>query len=136
MIIDASVALKAVLPGEAAGLDLGALWRRDLSAPRLLRQEAANILWREVRRKRMDISQARRGFEILCGLPIRILDLDLESAALQLALDLGHPVYDCVYLAMAIRRGDRLLTADAEFLRAVDAHPYLAGQAISFDKLG
>ena len=32
---------------------------------------------------------------------------------------LGHPVYDCVYLALAHRLGATVVTADAQFVRAL-----------------
>ena len=39
--------------------------------------------------------------------------------ALRLAVDLEHPIYDCIYLALAEQVGDELLTADRRFLAAV-----------------
>ena len=45
---------------------------------------------------------------------------------LSLAIDLAHPVSDCVYLALAESLDDALLTADRRFLRAVAATPHEA----------
>ncbi|MDB5439599.1 MAG: Ribonuclease VapC [Caulobacteraceae bacterium] len=42
-------------------------------------------------------------------------------AALQLAAKLGHPVYDCVYLASAIRQNLTVVTADQRFAKVVEA---------------
>jgi predicted nucleic acid-binding protein len=39
-------------------------------------------------------------------------DADLMDEAVALALDNRHPVYDCLYLALAIERREPLLTAD------------------------
>jgi predicted nucleic acid-binding protein len=44
--------------------------------------------------------------------------------ALNLAIELGHPVYDCIYLALAEAMQDELLTADGRLLRAVASTPY------------
>ncbi len=43
----------------------------------------------------------------------------LELRALELALELRHPVYDCVYLALAERLDRKLITADRRFLRGL-----------------
>ena len=39
---------------------------------------------------------------------------DLMAAA-RLALDLGHPIKDCIYLALAMKLGCELLTSDRRF---------------------
>jgi predicted nucleic acid-binding protein len=39
---------------------------------------------------------------------------DMEQAA-SLALDLGHPLKDCIYLALAMKMGCELLTSDLRF---------------------
>ena len=39
-------------------------------------------------------------------------DAALAAPALELARELGHPVYDCVYLALARRRNAPLITLD------------------------
>ena len=40
---------------------------------------------------------------------------DLVDDALALARQIGHPVYDCVYLILAARLGNKMITADAKF---------------------
>ncbi len=41
-----------------------------------------------------------------------------------IAIELDHPAYDCLYLALASERGCRLVTADEHLLRKLDrAHP-------------
>ena len=44
---------------------------------------------------------------------------ELVEDATRLALTLGHPVYDCLYLALAVREKTRLITADRQFARVV-----------------
>jgi predicted nucleic acid-binding protein len=43
---------------------------------------------------------------------------------LELAIDLGLPIYDCIYLALAESADDGFLTADGRFIRALDGTPY------------
>jgi predicted nucleic acid-binding protein len=44
---------------------------------------------------------------------------DLLTPALELSLELRHPVYDCLYLALAQRRGVPLVTADERLISAL-----------------
>jgi predicted nucleic acid-binding protein len=48
---------------------------------------------------------------------------------MDLALALGHPVYDCLYLALAIRENTHVVTADVRFRAMVDRSPVLKGAA-------
>jgi predicted nucleic acid-binding protein len=50
--------------------------------------------------------------------------------AMRMALDLNHAIYDCFYLAAALRRDTRLVTADRLLLARAATHPYLAGRAV------
>ena len=53
-------------------------------------------------------------------MPVRWNDDETVSAgAVRLALALGHPVYDCVYLALAHRIGATVVTADLRFANAL-----------------
>ena len=42
-----------------------------------------------------------------------------------MALELGHPVYDCFYLALAERRRTQLVTADSRLLTRLKGSPFL-----------
>ena len=41
-----------------------------------------------------------------------------------MACALSHPVYDCLYLALAEREGTRLITADQPFVERVAGTPW------------
>nr|WP_209842069.1 type II toxin-antitoxin system VapC family toxin [Rubellimicrobium aerolatum] len=127
MVVDASVALKWLVeePGSEAAL---ALQHQDLAAPALLRIETANVLRTLVARGAAEAAQARDLLGLLQIAPVTIIDPDdaLETRALALALDLNHPVYDCVYLALAERLNRSLITADGRLLRALRGTPHAA----------
>jgi predicted nucleic acid-binding protein len=58
-------------------------------------------------------SEARAAQTGLAGLFTRLVPLQhLQDQALDLALRRGHPVYDCFYIALAMREAVPLLTAD------------------------
>ncbi|MFI4966506.1 MAG: type II toxin-antitoxin system VapC family toxin [Caulobacterales bacterium] len=127
VVVDASVALKWVLdePGKEAA---DALLDEELIAPALWLLEAANALWRRVRRGEISDDEARERLMELYNAPVttRAIEDDLLAAA-DLANALGHPVYDCLYLAVAIRENTYVVTADGRFHAAVDRFPALKG---------
>ena len=127
IVIDASVALKWVLdePGKDAA---DALLDEELIAPSLWLLEAANALWRRAQRGEISGQEAKERLAELYNAPVATSAIaDDLTAAADLANILGHPVYDCLYLAMAIRENTYVVTADARFRAAVDRSPNLEG---------
>lgn len=120
LVVDASVAMKWLVDEDGSEAAF-ALRDRDLAAPALLRIEVANVLRTLVARKAATSGEALDLFTLFQDAPVTIVDQDeaLERRALQLGLDFGHPVYDCVYLALAERMGRVLVTADNRFLKAL-----------------
>lgn len=120
IVIDASVALKWVLdePGSDAA---DALLNEELIAPALWLLEAANALWRRTQRGEITAEEAKERLAELYNAPVTTITIDDDLlAAADLANQLGHPVYDCLYLAMAIRENTYVVTADSRFQAAVD----------------
>jgi predicted nucleic acid-binding protein len=130
IVVDASAAVRWFLP-EAGSDDAQRLLTgaRKLLAPDLIRVEVAGALVRRARLDELTIEQARE----LVAAWVRALTAgavtlvpareDFESAV-ELALRLGHPLADCLYLALALRLGVPLVTADRRFAaRAVAVHP-------------
>lgn len=102
---------------------------RKLLAPDLIRVEVAGALVRRARLDELTIEQARK----LVAAWVRALTAgavtlvpaqeDFEPAV-ELALRLGHPLANCLYLALALRLRVPLVTADSKFAdRAVAVHP-------------
>ena len=127
LVVDASVALKWVVEEEGSEAAL-TLKGRDLAAPSLLRVEAANALRSLAARKAIAPAAALDLLGLLQEAPMALVEPDdaLERRALEIALQLAHPVYDCVYLALAERMGRVLVTADGRLLRAVRATGHAA----------
>ena len=126
LVIDASVALKWVLaePGQAAA---DALLDEDLTAPSLWLLEAANALWRRAQRGELSADEAGERLSELFNAPVTAAPIEDDlSAAAALAQRLGHPVYDCLYLALALREQTQVVTADRRFWTVVQAAPDLA----------
>ena len=120
-VVDASVAVKWLVeePDSDAAQKLVASGE-DLHAPRLMASEVASALWRKARQGQIDRADAGAALAWLPDLPVRWNDDETVSAdAVRLALALDHPVYDCVYLALAHRIGAVMLTADIRFVEAL-----------------
>ena len=118
IVVDASVALKWVLdePGSEAA---AALRDQELIAPALWLAEAANGLWRHARIGDISGDEATVYFSELLKAPVAALPTEPHlERALKLAMEIGHPVYDCIYLALALHHRTHVVTADRRFLFA------------------
>ena len=100
---------------------------RPLAAPALWLVEAANVLWRRVRQNELTLREVEERIGLLSAAPVRVLELqELVPDALRLACELDHPVYDCLYLAAAIRCQGQVITADRRFHAAASHSAGLA----------
>lgn len=113
-VLDASAAVRLILADPAAA-DLaervgGAAL---VLAPELMLTELANTLWKLERADRLNgldpqelLAEARELVDRLEP------DRHLQAEALALACHLNHPVYDCLYLALARREAASLISSD------------------------
>lgn len=117
-MIDASVAVKWCFeePGSEAARSLLLRERAgeiDLVAPDLIGAEVVNAIWRKFRRGQCSAETALEALSLWTeGRPELVPCAPLESPALNLALRLGHPAYDCFYLVAASELSAPLATAD------------------------
>lgn len=123
IVVDASVIVKWFIPEVDAAPAKALLSAADeLIAPELARIEVASALIRKGLRQELtgvDVeSTLRAWFRALADGQIFLLPNadDIEAAA-KLALELQHPLPDCLYLAAAERLGVPLITADRDFAR-------------------
>ncbi len=117
-VVDASVAVKWVVdePGTAEALALRGHVR--LFAPELWVAECANILWKKVHRGELTRKEAAIAGRLLQAADVEFLSSHhLLFQVAQIAMELDHPAYDCLYLALAMEQGCHFVTADAHFLR-------------------
>ena len=90
--------------------------RIHLHAPEFLLVEFANTIWKKKRRG--ELLDAQPYLEELAGLPdIMTLhrDDELVERAISIAMEIDHPIYDCLYLACAETTESELVTADKRF---------------------
>jgi len=133
-VVDASVALKWLVAEEDSAQANRLL--QDgvrLHAPHFLELEIANALWKKVRKKALDPDAA-------VALNKKFLQLDIQwragrwigEQALFLGLLSGRPLYDFPYLMLAARLGCPLVTADRDFVAALEELG-LSGMAVPLE---
>lgn len=123
---------------DEAGSDAAnALRGHDLVTPALLRIEAANVLRTLAAKGAVRADDAGALFDLLQEAPMDMVDPDdaLETHALATALELGHPVYDCLYLALAERLDRTLITTDTRIFKALGASRH-GRRAVDLDTWG
>ena len=126
LVVDASVVAKWFFPEEHS-LESRRLLspRRTLLAPDLIWSEVGNIAWKRVRRREMKAEEAAQLVADLIQMPLHVAPTQgVLALALELAIATDRTVYDCVYLAMAIDRKCRLITADERFVNALAPTPF------------
>jgi len=124
-VVDSSVVVKWFLPETSHERALVLLRRyREQSirllAPALLMVEVGNVFCKRVRRRELIESSAAQAFQLLkINAPAIVDDQALLDDAMALALLGGQTVYDCLYLALALRLECDLITADRKFHSAM-----------------
>ncbi len=121
LVVDASVAVKwfveETLREEAR---LRVKQGHELGSPEFILIETANIAWKKALREEIGKDQART---IVAAIPQYVPTLypssELMDRALELALALNHPVYDCLYLSCADIADGVLITADEKLCEVV-----------------
>jgi predicted nucleic acid-binding protein len=114
-VVDASVGVKWFVPEVHAAE--ARQWRNgpdELHAPAFFFDlEIANILWKKVRRAEVTRADADLILAQIPALPLtRHAEAPLLASAFDLAARTQRTVYDCLYLALAVQLGGRLVTAD------------------------
>lgn len=122
-VVDASIALKWVIPEVLSDrADRVRDGENDILAPDLLLVEVANALWKKTTAGEVTPRDADEAFDLVTRSGIHLHStVPLLPRAMQMARRLVHPVYDCVYLALAEREHAAVVTADQRLLRRLSA---------------
>lgn len=127
-VVDASVALKwfvsEVHEADAQRVQNPAY---QLHVPTLFDVEIGNILWKKIRRGELTRAEADA---VLAKLPLLPLTRHEEAPLLVAAFDLAdqtlRTVYDCLYLALAVKIGAQVVTADQRLYNSLAATKWSA----------
>lgn len=123
IIVDASVAVQWIVEEDTSTLSDALLLRRDLASPDLLLIEVANALRRKVWVGDISLDQAKAGLNLIRD-KTRILKVqpELLDRALEMSHAMYHPIYDCIYLALAEANHAALVTYDQELIERAREH--------------
>lgn len=125
-VVDASVALAWCFADETstyADRVLDRLEVEEAVAPAIWPLEIADGLRTAERRGRIDPSELLRVRELLSSLPVRVETIEIDVAlgeVLEVARALDLTACDAAYLALAVRRGLTIATADDALRRACE----------------
>ena len=129
IVVDASLATKWVVPevDSPAALDFLSDNLGEMVAPDLLLIEVAGVLVRAANQRSASKPVAMRALARWTRAP-RLYGIGLERCgperidrAARIAIELGHPLKDCVYLALAVELDCLLATCDVRFRNKASA---------------
>jgi predicted nucleic acid-binding protein len=125
LVVDANVLIKVYIPeklSDRAGLLLSRIEKGEVSlvAPDLIYSEIGNTLWRKHILKELTASDVKEIMDEVVLFPLKV---EPSRSLVQLAIDLGIlcniPVYDAMYLALAMVLETRLITADKKLVDVI-----------------
>lgn len=132
-VLDASALLRLYLADGPQPQGLEPVMERGcrgdliLLVPDLCWLEISSVLCRQIKRELLSSDEVSELFADIERLPLRTMaGRDLCVSAMQLSQGHGISVYDATYLALALRHGASLFTADACLAAAARASGALA----------
>jgi len=126
LVVDASVAAKWFLPEPNASVALHLLdGRSRLAAPDLIHAEVGDIAWKLHARGVLDAQEASDMIEHFLLMPLEVHDSAfLLASALEIAIATKRPVYDSLYLALAVELDGTVITADERWMHTLAGGPF------------
>jgi predicted nucleic acid-binding protein len=127
LVVDASIVVKWLVAEDDSEAALRLRHEHDIVAPDLLLIECRNAALTRHRKGELTLEAAAQIDAELTAMYIRMLpSIPLLSAAFEIATEIKHAIYDCVYVAAAIATNRLLVTADARFAVKAATSPRLA----------
>lgn len=128
LVVDASVVAKWFFD-EPFSRQATSLLRQGntLHAPDFLLYEMDAVFCKRCRRSDISPEEAEEGRALLRRMPVELHPtVPVEAEAFRIACRSGTALYDCLYLALALALGVKLVTADERFLRSIQSAPLQA----------
>ena len=126
LVVDASVAVRWLLPVvQDKTADELVRPNEQLIAPDLVLVEITSAAWRFVAFEGLNADAAQSiVVEAASGFDEIVPSLVLKDRALEIAIELRHPAYDCFYLALAEQRDCQMVSADRRLLARCAGSPF------------
>lgn len=125
-VVDASVAVALFVEQPNSAAADRALNQFDFYAPSLILPEIGNAMWKYKRHGVIPESQFRDCLVGLAGTYFFVEEMDetVMYLAACVSADLDHPIYDCVYLAVAKKLKIPFLTADKKLINKLSGNDF------------
>jgi len=121
VVYDSSVLFKLVVDEPDSGQAQALVNSARIIVPKFMFLEVGNALWSRVQRGQLDLRQAKRLLDRIREFRFETLQVaPFVDRSLELASLLSHPIYDCLYIAVAEFAAVPLVTADKRFVAAVN----------------
>ena len=118
LVVDASVAIKWVVPEAGSDAAEALIGSYRLIAPQLIYAECANILWKMTRRGELSGEEMLKASTLVDDFAIQTVSMrELVPLALDASVRIDHAAYDCFYLALAFLQRCPMVTADSRLVR-------------------
>ena len=123
VVVDGSVAIKWFLTEDytAEALRIRARYDSDdlvLLVPDLINAEVGNVIWAKRRSRILTTEEAQTAIDDFRTIEFELTPTSqLLNAAYHLAADHNITVYDAMYVALSLREGCRLVTADEDMVK-------------------
>ncbi len=116
--------------GKEAARLLAGTWQ--LHAPAHWKAELGNVIWKAVRQGRLEVDKLDDILSLAQALPVATVDVgELWRGAVARAIEAGHPVYDALFVELAVRLGTHLVSYDGPLRRRFPNHVRVPGDLIA-----
>lgn len=119
IVIDSSAIVAVIVAEPEKDAIVAATSGHTLIGPGSIPWEIGNAFSAMIRQRRVSLADAQRGIEILDGIPIQYVNVDMSNV-LSIAAHVNACAYDAYFLDCALRHGAPLLTLDRTLSRAAD----------------
>lgn len=125
-MVDANVVAKWFVPENLSDEAVCLLdERHELASPDLLWPELGSVLWKKARSGQITGREVASIVHAMDQVPLTVFPSRLVlEGALEIALETGRSVYDCVYVALAVALECPLVTADERLVNAFAGGPF------------
>jgi predicted nucleic acid-binding protein len=118
LVVDANIAFKWLWPEKDSASAAKLLDGRLLAAPEFIMTELTNIFWLKVNAKAIKIEDAQDRLREFRAGPVKLLpDYTILDRAFEIAAEIQHSIYDCMYLSLLDSVGAILVTDDGGIIR-------------------
>ena len=117
IVIDSSAVVAVIVAESEKDAIIDATSGHTLIGPGSIPWEIGNAFSAMIRQRRVSVADAQRGMEILDGIPLQYVSVDMSNV-MSIAAQVNAYAYDAYFLDCALRHAAPLLTLDRRLGRS------------------